>query len=1054
METGITDKILPNSGTTRKRNRVILNCLNCKRRKVKCDRQLPCLRCIKSGLTCEYQQPEWNHNASSDIAPFKVQRLGGVSPNSNQTTNQSELQELKERIRQLENKNNNSNNSYSIDNGNLPLKRQTSMSHATSKEQINNYKYDPNNNATFIGINPYADISETINFYKDYNSIHVSSVTRKYNAGPFSWLALMKKDPALLQSWKKFRQQRSAHLQKLRQVSRNGKEPPSAIPLPKFENNEAILNPEETNKTNSLLPSVQDAEEDFRAKAIDRDGFNDVRLYGNIQRTSNLRSKITKKSEKNETEENSTKIATMNKQGISLGLTIYEGTIDKELQLIEKISMVLPKQKVVWKLVNKFFAKVYPFMPIIDETEFKTEISKIVGPEEYDETDVELTVEKRLDFAYLGILLTILRLTYLSLFLNRNGVNEDNLNTTDPSEEAQELKYLLSNPINITVTDVAQECLEQFDFLRKTNFTVLQCTFLLRLYCMFAPEDGDGADVGDSQTYNAMLIQMAYSMGINREPTTNISHGQWDILTDDLKMNNVQRKIWFFLVICDLIQGYKFGNPLCIDKKYYDTALPFYKPGNENIQDVEMEKHVIGTFSYFERYYEKLVTILDSTLDIKKDIKLSELTSQLTDFEVFLANNYGSLKDFLIPYDSKVYKYSFVKTMKCKNYINMRMFLNTIFYHLFLYYEKQQNTEFAFFYLKKVLASHLGEFFPNIFYLINDNHVNFGEVADLILNPTVESMIHKVSQINFALIVRLNSSFFSMRNNPKHAEKMDSDAGYRKKFAKISQAALRLRKVSDFLLMAMSKLSRRYYYAWRVTKALSFILKYANREELYSNQINQVNFLDINDEQLTELTNMIGISLERNSKARKLSDGDIDIPSTTAATEEVRSNCTLETVSTLGTNTNVFTNPTISSSTSKHPQDVIDPISMKPINVDSLFDNFDWEKDLNIINNPEIDNLWLQMAQMKNDSSHSTINNNNNNNYNMPINNNTSNSAFINLNNNGNSIGSANPITPSSVTSSNSEGDYIRPDRSTRLSSDFGLFDTLPFERFFGGEGM
>ena len=70
---------------------------------------------------------------------------------------------------------------------------------------------------------------------------------------------------------------------------------------------------------------------------------------------------------------------------------------------------------------------------------------------------------------------------------------------------------------------------------------------------------------------------------------------------------------------------------------------------------------------------------------------------------------------------------------------------------------KTQNLHFLF---EKVLASHLGEFFPNVFYLINDNHVNFGEVADLILNPTVESMIHKVSQINFALIVRLNSSFF------------------------------------------------------------------------------------------------------------------------------------------------------------------------------------------------------------------------------------------------------------------------------------------------------
>ena len=1029
MATNQPDRSGPLKAPPRKRNRVILNCLNCKRRKVKCDRQQPCLRCTKSGIDCEYQQPEWNHNDSNDIAQFQVQRLA-VPMNHNQSTHDSEIQVLKDRIRELEAMN-------------PPSKLQKTTTHApTSADQIRNYKYDPENNPSFIGINPYSDSNEMINFYKDYNSIHISSVTRKYNAGPLSWLALMKKDLALLQSWKYFRAQRDEHLNKLKKVARNGQEPPSDIPMPTFEKFEPLNTPNGVKKK-TFTSTVYAAENEFRAKAIDRDGFNDVRLYDNIQRTSNLRGQVPRSSEKPNPDESLSKIASMNKHGISLGLTVYEGNIDKEMQLIERLSMVLPKQKVVWKLINQFFAKVYPFMPIIDETEFKREIARVLGPEGYNETAVELTVEKRLDFAYLGILLVLLRITYLSFFLNRYEVNENNLNTTDPSVEAQELKYLLSHPIDITAVDLAQECLKQFDFIRKTNFTVLQGAFLLRLYSMFAPEDGDGADVGDSQTYNAMLVQMAISMGVNREPTTNTSVSNLDVIPEDLKGNNVQRKTWFFLVICDLIQGYKFGNPLCIDKKFYDTALPFYKPGNENIQDVELEKHVIGTFAYFERYYNKLVAILDAALDILKDVKLSELTSQVNEFELFLANNFGCLKDFLVPFDKKVYKYSFIKTMKCKNYINMRMFINTIFYHLFLYYEKQQNTEFAYFYLKKVLASHIGEFFPNLFHLIRDNYINFGEVADLILNPTIESMIHKVSQINFAIILRLNTSIYHMRHDPKHADKMDSSVEYRKKFAKISQIALRLRKIAEFLLMAMSELSQRYYYAWRVTKALVFLLKHANGDALYLNQKERVTFLDLNDEQLTELTNMIGTNLNKNNRTKKPSedvfpaankqeDGIKFTP--TATPTPVPTSVATSTIPSTESNAGV----TLTPPTSKSLNSQFDSVSTKPINIDAYFENFDWEKDLNIINNPEIDNLWLQMAEMKSRTSNEPINNTN---YSFPNNN------FNNYNEN--LAAGPNPLTPANTTSYNFNGDSSKLSTESDLSG-FDLFDSLPFGRFFG----
>lgn len=63
---------------TKKRNRLSLNCFNCKRKKIKCNRQQPCLSCIKSNLEskCEYQQQKWlatPNNENNGI--FQIQRL-------------------------------------------------------------------------------------------------------------------------------------------------------------------------------------------------------------------------------------------------------------------------------------------------------------------------------------------------------------------------------------------------------------------------------------------------------------------------------------------------------------------------------------------------------------------------------------------------------------------------------------------------------------------------------------------------------------------------------------------------------------------------------------------------------------------------------------------------------------------------------------------------------------------------------------------------------------------------------------------------------------------
>lgn len=134
----------------------------------------------------------------------------------------------------------------------------------------------------------------------------------------------------------------------------------------------------------------------------------------------------------------------LNENALPLGLTFYEGQAGKELRLsdkiqlhlIDKIQIILPTRKVIWKLIDRYFAWLYPFMPFIDEESLIRDISKILGPKSFEDTKIQqVKVERRLDLAHIGILLVVLRLSYLSLFCNKSSVNEERLNTTDPSQK-------------------------------------------------------------------------------------------------------------------------------------------------------------------------------------------------------------------------------------------------------------------------------------------------------------------------------------------------------------------------------------------------------------------------------------------------------------------------------------------------------------------------------------------------------------------------------------------------------------------------------------------
>lgn len=984
---------------SKKRNRITLSCNYCKRRKVKCDRGQPCSSCVKYNVPglCEYNAFVNSENQHmGELPPFTVQSSNGLKKSKfdvnneimksqeaqdTDTTVHSELEMLKDKIRQIEasitvsslsqqspnftppttdpyllNATINNNNSVSRTHNNPiqlpPLTWHPSTSstprsisaesNLRSEQSLNTsplHDYSESN-TKYVGINPFGSSEETINFYEGYTPVIIKSSSRRMNFGPFAWISIVSKDIALRLLWK---------YAKERKVLDFGAQKALNWKLEKVNEEKGCVEKDHTGKINqsdveSRNSQEAELEKEFREKTMDRDGYNDIRLYNNIlDDEENQGDK-----EKRFKDEKQRKI-NMNKNAISLGLTVFEGQIDQELKLIDKIKVVLPKQRVIWILINKFFLLVYPFLPFIDESYFKSEMSRILGPEDHNDSKIsELNIEKRLDLANIGILLIIIRFTYLSLFSNRNGVNENNLKTNDPSSKAQELKYLLSNPINIDVIHMAQLCLDQFELLRKTNLVVLQCALIMRLYHMFSPEDGDGADGGDSQIYSGMLIQMAYSMGLNREPDN------FPEACNDEKVNNIGRKIWLFLALGDFNQAYSYGNPLCIDDKYVDTKLPYYKPGNENILDIELEKNVVSTFAYFSKFYEKLKTILDLTLSVKDSIKMEKLTRLMSDFEKFTHLHYGTLNQFFIPFKDDKFRYPFIKIMKCKNYINLTSFNMIVFYHFFLHYEKRKQSNLSFFYLKKIYTVMLDEFVEGIFQLVEDNNVNFGEGADLIMNPSLEQIIHKSSQVNFAICIRLKLQLNKMSTCVDHDLKMNNDYGYQEKHLKLSKLVKYIQKLIDTFMTAMTNLSKRYYYAWKVTKAYRFLLEFSGFDEFVAKECD-LYITEFSVGQVDELSRMCEASLRRLHKSR-MSKRDTN---TDEQQNELQNKQLKNDIQVQGMNNN--------------EEESIDNVQIKPsiplapgMSVESL-NSLNFEE-LEFINNNEIDRLWMQMVSMKNEA--------------------------------------------------------------------------------------
>lgn len=764
---------LPRAHKRRTRSKV---CSNCRRKKIKCDRQKPCENCVNSHLedSCNYKDNICS-GSSSNKEKVTVEE-GGFFFNQDRDV---ELQYLKKQI--------------------ADLKKQI---HSSDKDK--KYKYSDSTEESDVEFNLYK--------MPGANLLGFQSVVLNR---PLSWSSSSKNDIALSLMWLYIKKRKSSEY--LKSTSTNN-------PL-----NNIISESEVQTIVNTINEKRHSPDIVFRKMTLLQSEFRD--LVPVLVSTSIFNDEIVSRETKNPN---------------FIGMRLLDTTdYDK---LSKQICENLPQKNITWDLIGFFFEFLYPSMPFLDECEFIKEVRRIADLEKENATKNELfkslNVEKRLDFAYLGILLLLIHLSHLCI--RRGG--DDGTKTVRPDKPSwtETHKWAKETSPEPNTFALAVRCLSVFDFYNKTRFSVLQCAMFIRLLKMYAPELGDAVLAGDSQVHDSILIQIAYSLDLNREPEL------FESSSLNEKRNSLIRKIWWYLAITDTVSSSEYGNSLLISEKTFDTKCPFIKLGNATISNYALENKVLDNYQLLALLNSRQREILEGILDMKSSVETKMLDAQLQDFENLVCDRLGDLLGYICQGanldSSAIPRLSYLISCKC--------FIMSIYFNMAIICERHRSNGLSFVYLKKALAIIMIDLLPNARSILSTSNGACG----LIVTPKIELWLHKASQVLVCVIIHLNILGRRLQLDPYHEQLMKQDSNYQKNNERIILAMENYKTCGQICLKSLDPIIDVYYYGWVINSAHSFLYQNSCGEDLFKTIINNPLIASLHSYNNKEVNDLIDIS--------------------------------------------------------------------------------------------------------------------------------------------------------------------------------------------------
>lgn len=479
---------------------------------------------------------------------------------------------------------------------------------------------------------------------------------------------------------------------------------------------------------------------------------------------------------------------------------------DTEQGTIQFILQILPEKRYIWALIDRFFENVYPLMPYLDYENFISRTVDIIGKRTTERTKVvSLGMKKRLDFALLGVLLLVLRFAQLSLQSNCGA---------QMKYAAPELQELIDAEISEEFANGAQLCLNQFRILRNSNLEILQCSLYMRIYHRYSPEEGDGPDA-DSQIYNGMLLQMAISIGLNREPRELLGP------SSSVKVCQLRRKIWIAILQLQAYHNLVLGSPSYTKVQSSNIKSPVLNLKEYNSPNEEIEKVVNFWMKRFDERRTVLEHLNDLVLNLKGDTKISELLDCLDTLKSIGTNPINSMSDVL-KVRSTTSTESAYKVKWMQSYLERSSTSLCVYFHIYLKYDAERNKQKTLIYMKKVMAlsnNLVSEFIE----LVNKIPKYLGFGFDFYLTHSFLIAVHRALQAQFSLYTRLC-----------HYECLLELKGESNIPPVIKSVKDDIMKTLAAYLRELKKLTPKYYYAWKMFKAQNLIYQVISLNKIFT----------------------------------------------------------------------------------------------------------------------------------------------------------------------------------------------------------------------------
>lgn len=394
---------------------------------------------------------------------------------------------------------------------------------------------------------------------------------------------------------------------------------------------------------------------------------------------------------------------------------------------INQILNLLPPREIIFFHLDKFFKLIYPFLPILDEKIFKTNLLNILN--------LKCEFNNRLILINLSILIIILRLSYSITLLNINLGNETINNK------------ILTYPINSDYILIVKKIIFEPNLLKNSNLTFIQLLIIYRFYQINSPENGDGESGNKGFLINDLLISSVKSLNLNRN---------LDNFSNDRKYHQLLRKIWLTCGTLDLDYSMNFGKIPTFNLKLSDSLEPLFDPFSSNLQNVELEKFSIDRLEKFIYLSKEINELLKKLHNLKKQTSSEIIEIQLNDLNKLISESCDNTNAL---YRGKMFKYTSIENDILNQVDNFRVIMMTfsmksiIEYYLLIHYERTNNV-FKFVEMFQKYFNSWILYIHKIQLIIKSMENNLSQYRILLGHLIVES-IFKIINILIPILIRL-----------------------------------------------------------------------------------------------------------------------------------------------------------------------------------------------------------------------------------------------------------------------------------------------------------